>query len=1005
MLHSKTFLKRTKKGNAVKTVREHYLRDDIWCSAEICLLCAHTEPVLSANALFTQLLNAPHYIVPDTNVFLNQIYFLEHQAIHDVIVLQTVYEDLRNLSLSVYNRLRTLINDKSRRFYVFPNEHHRETYTERKKEEPLNEWKGRAIRSAVKWYSTHLEKASNSGNIIEVALLSDDVENINNAKAEGILAFSVSTVKEYVVGMTDYPDLINMVENFVDIEKDKKICYEEHFNATKISNGLKNGTLYQGSLNISMHNYLEGSILSTVEGVDTQILILGRLYLNRAIQGDVVAVQLLPKSEWSRAPTSAVVEEDEEGDASTELKDEQLGKVANEDIEKPKPTGKVVGIIKKNWRSYPLSYCGYINSKFIKGSATSTISENVFVSAMDTRIPRINIRTRQAKNLLGKRILVAIDSWPKDSKYPLGHFVRALGEAGNKDTETEVLLLEHDVPFQEFTQQVLKNLPPEGENWKVKKEHLRDRLDLRHLNICSIDPPKCTDIDDALHARLLPNGNYEVGVHIADVTHFVKEGTPLDEEAANRGTTVYLVDKRIDMLPPLLGTNLCSLHERKDRLSFSCIWELNSEAEIVNVTFSKSVISSKASLTYEQAQMRIDDLKMQDDLTKSIRILNELAKKLRQRRLIKGALVLASPEVRFQLDFDSQDPVDIEMKESRETNALVEEFMLLANISVAEKIHSKFSKSALLRNHPSPIKEKLEELAKALSSFGLSMRFDSSKSLSDSLDKAVIKGDSYFNTLLRILTTRCMLPAAYICSGSFEAKDYKHYGLATNIYTHFTSPIRRYSDVIVHRMLAASISPDQAYSNKLTDTRKIQELCETLNHRHRMAQMAARSSVELHTNIYFKGKVEENNGYVARILKNGFIVLIPKYGIEGIVYFPKNQTSSNTTPPVVYNSHDNCLESTTETGSKISIKLFDQVTVQVSVQGEAIQKLKIELLKPFIHGFSVSTDSTKNNNDADVMDIDEDESNSLDKKNRSKKKESRESSSGGGSGKRKKIKG
>ncbi|CAG8495533.1 4014_t:CDS:10, partial [Acaulospora colombiana] len=846
MLHSKTYLKRTKKGNAIKAVKEHYLRDDIWCSVETCSLCKQEESILSANALFTQLVNKPHYIIPDAGVFINQIGFIEHQAVHDVIVLQTVYEEVRNLSFPIYNRLRIILcaflvlSEISVSLFT----RKRDTYTKRLKEESLDKWKNR-----VRWYSSHLREASNSRKNIEVVLLSDDMENINKAKADGLLAFSV---KEYIGGMSDYPELMDMVESLVGVEKESRIPYEE------------------------------GSIQGTVDGVETQIRIVGRQFLNRSIQGDTVAVQLLPKSEWKKTPTAAVIE-DEEGDAAAELESDQPEGIDDDDaVEKPKPTG----------------------------SATSMIPENVSVFPVDRRIPKIYIRTRQAKNLLGQRILVAIDSWPKESRNPLGHFVRALGSAGDKDTETEVLLLEHDIPFQDFTPQVLNNLPPEGTEWRA--------------------------------------------------------GTPLDEEAANRGTTVYLVDKRIDMLPALLGTSK----------------ELNSEAEILNVNFSKSVISSKASLTYEEAQMRIDDTRMQDDLTKGIRILNELAKKLRRRRMDRGALTLASPEVKFTLDFDSQDPVDVEMKELRETNALVEEFMLLANISVAEKIYSRFPKSALLRNHPSPFKEKLEELSRALGQFGLSIQHDSSKSLADSLDKAVIKGDQYFNTLLRIMTTRCMLPAAYICSGSVAPENYWHYGLATNIYTHFTSPIRRYPDIIVHRMLAASLNADSSYDRELTDARKMQELCESLNYRHRMAQMAARNSVELHTNIFFREKIEENDGYVVKILNNGFVVFIPKYGIEGVVCSPKSQKSSTAAPsPIVYNIHSNCLESTSETGSKISVKLFDQVTVQVKVKdlaenGGLRLKLHIELLKPFIPGLSGS-----------------------------KKKEVRDNGSGSGSGKRMKIKG
>ncbi|CAG8798490.1 12701_t:CDS:10 [Gigaspora margarita] len=831
MLQSKSFLKRTKKGNAIKVVQEHYLRDDIWCSVECCKLCLQTGPVLSTSAMLTAQIPRPHYIVPDTNVFMNQIDIIEHPALHDVIIMQTVYEEIRHLSLPIYNRLRALINDQKKRFYVFSNEHHRETYIQRLKDESPNDRNDRAIRSAVKWYSTHLKKITNKENHIEVVLLTDDVGNRTKAQEEGLSAFSV---REYVEGMTDTPELVDILGNSSNVEGDKK-----------------------------------GSILSNVNGADTQIMILGRPCLNRAIQGDVVAVQLLPKSEWLRTPTAVVVEEEEEANVNADLKEdgepkEQNDELESEVIESSQPTGKIVGIIKRNWRP-------------------------------------------------------------------------ALGAAGDKSTETEVLLLEHDVPFQEFASQVLNGLPVEGEAWRVTEEHLSGRADLRHLNICSIDPPGCTDIDDALHVRPLPNGNYEVGVHIADVTHFVKPFTSLDEEAANRGTTVYLVNKRIDMLPELLGSNLCSLRCNVDRLAFSCIWELTSDAEIVNVNFTKSVISSKASLTYEEAQILIDDTRKQDDLTKGIRILNQLAKKLHKKRIDRGAITLASPEVRFQLDFDSQDPVDVEMKELRETNALVEEFMLLANVSVAEKIYSKFPASSLLRRHPPPTSTKLKELSNAIKPLNFSIEFETSRALAESLDRAVLPDDPYFNKLLRILTTRCMMQAVYFCSGTLQFQDFRHYGLAAGIYTHFTSPIRRYSDVIVHRLLHAAINPDKNYGQELVDINKMQKLSD--------------------------GKIEHNEGYVTRVLKNGFIVLVPKYGIEGIVYSSSasSTTKSQTTPLVVYNSHNNSLESVTPSGT-VSIKLFDKVIVQITVDEDLVdgmrQKMKMELVSPFIPGLSVLDNNT-----------------------------------------------
>ena len=519
-------------------------------------------------------------------------------------------------------------------------------------------------------------------------------------------------------------------------------------------------------------------------------------------------MELLPKSEWRTTPTGVVVDEEEEKEEEESLKAEQKaasehqGDVTMTDatatktttttsalLDTPQPCGKVVGVIRRNWRQY----CGFIDRKSVHTAPGSSAPINVLFYAMDSKIPKIKMRTRQAHSLLGQRVIVSIDSWPKTSKFPIGHFIRSLGEAGDKSTETEVLLLEHDVPFHEFSKQVLSFLPVEGENWVVQPEHFNGREDFRDLPVCSIDPPGCTDIDDALHVVSLPNGNFQVGVHIADVTHFVKPGNVMDAEAASRGTTVYLVDKRIDMLPGLLGTNLCSLRSNVERLSFSCIWELNQDAEIVNVRFTKSVIASKASLTYEEAQNRIDDDRLQDDITKGIRTLNMLAKKLKQKRLDMGALTLASPEVRFSLERDTQDPVDVEMKELKETNALVEEFMLLANISVARKIFEKFPDSATLRCHPTPPASSFEKLEKAVARMGITIDHSTSKTLSESLDNAVLPEEPYFNKLLRIMTTRCMMQAVYFCSGAKIEQEFRHYGLATDIYTHFTSPIRRYS--------------------------------------------------------------------------------------------------------------------------------------------------------------------------------------------------------------------
>ncbi|KAG0042097.1 exosome catalytic subunit dis3 [Gryganskiella cystojenkinii] len=978
MLRQKAFVKKTKSGKVLKVVKEHYLRDDIWCSAAACKECEHTETVLEASPSINKLFPLPHYIIPDTNIFMNQIDVMEKPQITNVIVLQTVLEEVKHLSLPIYKRVRDMISNKEKHFYVFSNEHHRETFIEKLKDESPNDRNDRAIRVATKWYAKHIKDLKPE---VSVVMMTDDAANRAKGTADGLQAISV---KWYIEAL-DNTELLDMISDTRELDDGNQLIYTEHLTPAHLSNGIKSGKFYQGKLGISTHNYLEGSIFTKIDGVEGTILIVGRENLNRAVDGDIVAIELLPKSEWRTTPTGVVADEEEEKEEEESLKAEQKAAAANEDVtmtdapskttasttvatlDTPQPCGKVVGVIRRNWRQY----CGFIDRKSVHTPAGSSAPINVLFYAMDSKIPKIKIRTRQAHALLGQRIIVSIDSWPKTSKFPIGHFIRSLGEAGDKSTETEVLLLEHDVPFHEFSKQVLSFLPVEGESWVVQPEHFNGREDFRSLPVCSIDPPGCTDIDDALHVVSLANGNYQVGVHIADVTHFVKPGNVMDQEAASRGTTVYLVDKRIDMLPGLLGTNLCSLRSNVERLAFSCIWELNQDAEIVKVRFTKSVIASKASLTYEEAQNRIDDDRMQDDITKGIRTLNMLAKKLKQKRLDMGALTLASPEVRFSLERDTQDPVDVEMKELKETNALVEEFMLLANISVARKIFEKFPDSAMLRCHPTPPASSFEKLEKAVARMGITIDHSTSKTLSESLDNAVLPEEPYFNKLLRIMTTRCMMQAVYFCSGAKIEQEFRHYGLATDIYTHFTSPIRRYSDVMVHRQLHAAIDADISYGNELTDKESMNELCNVLNHRNRMAQQAARSSVELFTHLFFKNKVQEEEGYVIRILKNAFIVLVPKYGIEGIVYAsakaPKGTSaeSHHAQQILVYNPETDSLQSTEPLAEgetpKTQVQLFQKVMVQISIdddlkgggEGGMRQKLKMDLLKPWVEGISV----------------------------------------------------
>ncbi|KAI5466700.1 hypothetical protein BGZ63DRAFT_345438 [Mariannaea sp. PMI_226] len=966
-ISSKVYVRSTRSGKVQKIVREVYLRTDIPCSSQLCRVCLQNAPrnsaqelqpfVLSDKPAGTKAFPQGHYLVPDTNALLNAMdLFEQSSSFYDVIILQTVLEELRNRSLPLYNRLIGLTKSEDKRFYVFFNDFRLETFVRREPNETVNDRNDRAVRQAVKWYGEHLAQ-TNAQKVPAVVMLSDDQDNLRKAKEAGIHA---SSLRNYVSSLDDGERLLDMVaeaQSQGGFKKSGQMLYPEYFTLSKMMTGVKAGLMHQGIFNVSPYNYLEGSI--KVPAFPKPLLILGRENINRAVDGDVVVVEVLPQDQW-KEPSTKIIEEEaitknENADAEEgqDFVSEKERKALQEQVKKtqkstsesrPQPTAKVVGVIKRNWRQY----VGHIDpSSASKSSSQGRKQDNVFLIPMDKKIPKIRLRTRQVSELLGKRLLVTIDSWERDSRHPVGHFVRSLGELETKAAETEALLLEWDVQYRPFPKTVLDCLPKEGHDWVVPSSTedpgWRDREDLRGLLICSIDPVGCQDIDDALHARKLPNGNFEVGVHIADVSHFVKPANAMDTEASIRGTTVYLVDKRIDMLPPLLGTNLCSLKPYVERYAFSVLWELNDNADIVSVRFTKSVIKSREAFSYEQAQLRIDDESQQDDLTNGMRMLLALSKKLKKKRMDAGALSLSSPEVKVQTESETSDPIDVKTKQLLDTNSLVEEFMLFANVSVAAKIYEAFPQTAILRRHGAPPKTNFDELANQLrTKKGLELRTDSSKALADSLDQCVDERDPFFNTLVRIMATRCMMSAEYFCSGTQAYPEFRHYGLASEIYTHFTSPIRRYADLLAHRQLAAAIDYEAIHPN-VRSRGRLEAVCKNINVRHRNAQMAGRASIAYYVGQALKGKVAEEEAFVMKIFSNGFVVLVPRFGIEGLI---RLRDLAEPEPEADFDAETYTL--TTKGSREVKVELFQKVKVRVhDEKDEATGKrgVKMELIE------------------------------------------------------------
>ena len=872
-----------KRGKVFKTVQECYVRDDLGFGTHFVdadqnpskrrvkdAVVGKPRDIATVEQLLDLLHPSAPLVICDTNVLLHNLDVLEQSAaaVPNIVIPQTALVECRANQLTAYDRtveLLRAVGDK-RLVIFFADQHHAETAggdTDRngKRYESINDANDARLRRVARFYGSQLR-----GSNVRVILWTDDAANRRIAADEDKGLYEAKSVREYIVELEEKDSslaLSDLVAQFSSHETEatgsgrktkdgkntgtlqrmaKKECFPAHLDASSLSRGVQSGRLFRGVLRSTDK---DNSMVTIRRGEErVAITIQGFTSRNRGVDGDIVAIALNPIKEWISAetgvsvasdsskgptPSSGANDKDQVGIASETAEpthgeiDNVQDTIALDDLQRLRPTGKVVGIIRRNFSNY----CGSIYSKQSKAKGTKPQNKNQHKESMsslsslgrdeiaakyevehadgsttcvffavDTKIPPVLIRTSQRDRLVGQRILVAIDSWPSTSPYPLGHYVKSMGEAGSKDVETAVLLHQHKIPHEPFPAKVLACLPPS--DYKISIDNSPGRTDLRGLPVLSIDPPGCKDIDDALHCIVLPNGNYQAGVHIADVTHYVKAGTAIDLEAANRSTSTYLVNKRLDMLPALLTTDLCSLKGNVDRYAFSVLWEVTPDAEIVNVEFKKSIIHSIAALTYQQAQSFIDqpgDMNTNStDKTEiqagAVKRLASLARKFRKRRIDAGALTLASPEVKFVLDTESN-PTDVQSYTLFEANALVEEFMLLANITVAKKILRKFPTLSVLRRHPAPNRAMFESLISKAKCRGFEIDIEDSKRLADSLDAAVIESDPYFNKLLRILSTRCMSPAQYFCSGEYKPTEWHHYGLAAPVYTHFTSPIRR----------------------------------------------------------------------------------------------------------------------------------------------------------------------------------------------------------------------
>jgi len=574
-----------------------------------------------------------------------------------------------------------------------------------------------------------------------------------------------------------------------------------------------------------------------IEGREDDIYVEAEM-LNGAWDGDIVKIQPLTKNSrgGSRSGRGG-----DSGKSRTEGRVTEIVTRAGKDI---------VGIIEIN-RGYA-----------VVQPDNKKLFDPIFIESEETK---------EAEN--GDKVIVKVTEWPTRRSQASGEIVEVLGKAGTNDVEMHAILAEFGLPyhFPEEVEAEAQKIPD-----KIARKETAKRRDIRDILTLTIDPVDAKDFDDALSLRNLEDGNVEIGVHIADVSHYVLPGTELDKEAYRRATSVYLVDRTVPMLPEKLSNNLCSLRPNEDRLAFSAIFEISPKGKLLKEWFGRTIIHSDRRFSYEEAQQVLDS--GEGDHAEELKTMNNLAKIFRKERFKNGAINFDTPEVRFRLDENGK-PLGIYQKERHDSNKLIEEFMLLANKRVAEFVYSlskgEVKNTMVYRIHEAPDPDRLQTFATFVAKLGHKLNVDNENQIAKSMNSmlAEVEGKPEQN-LIESLAVRTMAKARY------SVDDLGHFGLAFERYSHFTSPIRRYPDVMAHRLLQHYLDGGTS-----VDKGSYEEKSKHSSERERLAAEAERASIKYKQVEYMSTMDKDTvfDGIITGVTEFGIFVEITETASEGLI--------------------------------------------------------------------------------------------------------------------------